>query len=747
MSKRMLIDATHSEELRVAVVENDSLVDFDFENSSKRPLKGNIYLGKIVRIEPSLQAAFVDYGGGRHGFLAFTEIHPDYFRIPVADRPADEEEAEEVPLEEEVIEVDGAQPETAGEDSVDGDLEEEVSPDSDDGAGFEDDDEEEKNPYRNYKIQEVIKSRQVVLVQVVKEERGSKGAALTTYVSLAGRYCVLMPNADHGGGISRRITDVSDRKRLKQLMEDLEVSDGMSLIVRTAGLDRSKTEIKKDYSYLIKLWAHIREQTLQATAPVLVYEDANLMRRAIRDMYMRDIEEILVDGEDGYKEVKGFMKQMVPSHAKKVQKYEGDELPLFYRYKIEYQIERMHSTEVQLKSGGYIVINPTEALVSIDVNSGRATRERHIDSTALKTNLEAAEEVARQIRLRDYAGLIVIDFIDMTSGRHNQQVEKCLKEALTLDRARVQVGRISQFGLLEMSRQRLRPSIIEATTTPCSLCGGSGIIRSVESFALQLLRALQEVSLGDKALRDLDVYIPARLAIYLLNEKRHMLSEVEERFQLRLDIKEDETLTVSGFRIESNGRTLADGSGLASDEPTKGSKKRSGSRRSKSDDKPGGRKDKPAKEKRVPQNKKEAEKSSEEEDSAEKQNTKGPKRSRNRRRNRRGSGGNTAVEVNGNVMETPQGQEDDNIGNNRLEPVKEEGVFASEEDDNIGNRIDEPAAEAKGQSKGQQRRRGSQRRSRGGQQRKSAAAGNTSQQGPTAPGNRKRGWWQRLLDS
>ena len=583
MSKRMLIDATNKEEMRVAVVENDVLVDFDFENISRKALKGNVYLGKIVRIEPSLQAAFVDYGGNRHGFLAFTEIHPDYFRIPVADRSRTEEES---PVKDEpVLDLHASGEEIGDErDSVE-DLLEQVSstnPQEEDVQADEvQKDEVQKkvfadksNPYRTYRIQEVIQSRQVVLVQVVKEERGNKGAAMTTYVSLAGRYCVLMPNATHAGGVSRRITDTGDRRRLKQLMQDLDVPQGMSLIVRTAGLDRSKTEIKRDYGYLMKLWGQIRELTIKANAPELIYEEANLLRRAIRDLYVREIEEVIIDGEDGYKEVKAFMKDMVPSHAKKVQRYREDGYPLFYKYKIERQIEKMYSMDVQLKSGGYIVINPTEALVSIDVNSGKATRERHIDSTALNTNLEAAEEIARQVRLRDLAGLIVIDFIDMSDTRHNHQVEKCLKDALTIDRARVQVGRISQFGLLEMSRQRLRPSIVESSTISCPTCAGAGYIRSAESFALQLVRVLEEICLEDKTLRELTVYIPSHIAFYLLSQKRHEISQLEERYQLSLDLKEDDKLSTIGFKIEHKGRFIIDGIGThAKGEESKDSSK------------------------------------------------------------------------------------------------------------------------------------------------------------------------------
>ena len=589
MSKRMLIDATHSEEMRVAVVEKNTLVDFDFENLSRRPLKGNLYLAKIVRIEPSLQAAFVDYGGNRHGFLAFTEIHPDYFRIPVADRAkmeaaakadAEEDDAEDAAPVLDLRESDAEDTSkdavvAAKNESAEGNQPEEILAEQKEADKAEKPapgekrkksktSEERFNPYKAYRIQEVIQSRQVILVQVVKEERGNKGAALTTYVSLPGRYCVLMPNATRGGGISRRITDMGDRRRLKQLIQDLEVPENMSLIVRTAGLDRSKTEIKRDYAYLVKLWSKIREQTLKASAPDLIYEEGNLLRRAIRDLYVKEIEEVWVDGEEGYKEVKGFMKDMVPSHAKKVQRYAEKDYPLFYKYKIERQIEQMYSTEVRLKSGGYIVLNPTEALVSVDVNSGRATRERHIDSTALNTNLEAAAEIARQVRLRDLAGLIVIDFIDMTDSRHNYQVEKCFKESLSIDRARVQVGRISQFGLLEMSRQRLRPSILEASTVVCHTCAGAGVVRSAESFALQLVRVTEEICLEEPELKELTIHMPAHIAFYLLSEKRHEISQLEERYQLKLDLREDDKLSTIGFKIESKGRFITDGVGTPS---------------------------------------------------------------------------------------------------------------------------------------------------------------------------------------
>lgn len=567
MSKELLIDSSHTEETRVAIVENNQLLDFDIENNAKKTLKGNIYLAKIVRVEPSLQAAFVDYGGNRHGFLAFTEIHPDYFRIPVSDReklnqPVDEnvKKLSDSMADEEIIEGE--------EDAID--IDESEIPDLDshspvktsEGEETAGEEPEVTNPYKLYKIQEVVKSRQIVLVQVVKEERGNKGAALTTFISLAGRYCVLMPNAQHSGGISRRITDSGDRKRLKSIISDLSLSEGSSLIVRTAGLDRSKTEIKRDYSYLTKLWEEICAETVTSSAPSLIYEEADLIRRTIRDVYSKEIDTVLVEGAEGYKYAKKYMKAMVPSHSKKVQPYKDDKCPLFFKYKIEQQIEQMYSPTIRLKSGGYIVINQTEALVAIDVNSGRATRERHIETTALNTNLEAAEEVARQIRLRDYAGLIVIDFIDMGDTRNNQLVEKKLRESLTMDRARVQAGRISQFGLLEMSRQRLRPSIMESSTVKCESCGGSGVVRSVESVGLQMLRVIEENCLNQKCSREVTIYMPSNVAFYLLSSKRHELTDIETRFKLRLNLKEDNRLINTGFKIENEtGGFIADGLG------------------------------------------------------------------------------------------------------------------------------------------------------------------------------------------
>ncbi|MEM8592439.1 MAG: Rne/Rng family ribonuclease, partial [Pseudomonadota bacterium] len=668
MGKKMLIDATHAEETRVVVVDGNKVEEFDFESQNKRQLAGNIYLAKVTRVEPSLQAAFVDYGGNRHGFLAFSEIHPDYYQIPVADREAllaeerayaeaqrkKEEEGEEprkrtrkfrsktkaedakkddavatadapdgdiagmetidIPDEEaaspmelvaetpvdtpasgetdgdetemsEAPEVEapaaeevtsGAEPEAeepAETEPSEAEVAEKETPAETDGADDEEtaeesdasnadddiesvaqeDDEEEVRPVRKprprrYKIQEVVKVRQILLVQVVKEERGNKGAALTTYLSLAGRYCVLMPNTARGGGISRKITNAADRKKLKDIANTIEVPDGAGLIVRTAGAKRTKTEIKRDYEYLQRLWEQIRELTLKSTAPAKIYEEGDLIKRSIRDLYGKEIDEVIVEGDAGYRVAKDFMKMIMPSHAKNVKHYtEG--LPLFARYQVEGYLDGMFNPTVQLKSGGYIVIGITEALVAIDVNSGKATKEGSIEDTALKTNLEAAEEVARQLRLRDLAGLIVIDFIDMEDRRNNAKVEKMMKEKLKTDRARIQVGRISGFGLMEMSRQRLRPGMLEATTQHCPACHGTGLIRSEDSLGLTILRQLEEEGTRRRS-KEVLVKAPVQIANFLINQKREHIAQIEGRHGLSVRIEADPHMVSPDYAVE-----------------------------------------------------------------------------------------------------------------------------------------------------------------------------------------------------
>ncbi|SCA58053.1 Ribonuclease E [Candidatus Terasakiella magnetica] len=531
-TKRMLIDATHPEETRVVVVDGNRLEELEFESANRKQLKGNIYLAKVTRVEPSLQAAFVEYGGNRHGFLAFNEIHPDYYQIPVSDR-----EEYEADVDDNGDETD-PDPEAAVEES---------------GADDSDQVEHNRPRYRNqrrYKIQEVIKKRQIILVQVVKEERGNKGAALTTYLSLAGRYCVLMPNTDKGGGISRKISNVKDRKRLKSVLADLSIPKGTAVIVRTAGAERTKPEIKRDFEYLMRLWSNIRDVTLQSQAPALIYEEANLIKRSIRDMYSRDIDEVLVEGEEGYRIAKDFMKMLIPSHAKKVQPYrEESKIPLYHRYQVEGQLDAMHSAIVQLPSGGYIVINPTEALVAIDVNSGRSTKERNIEETALKTNLEAADEIARSLRLRDLAGLVVVDFIDMEISRNQSAVERRIKEAMKHDRARIQIGRISPFGLLEMSRQRLRPSFTETSTEPCHFCHGTGVRRSLESTVLHVLRVIEEEGIRRRS-DEIIVHVPTQVALYILNQKRDLLAAIEERYQMAVQLLGDDSLVSPEYKLE-----------------------------------------------------------------------------------------------------------------------------------------------------------------------------------------------------
>ena len=606
----MLIDAAHPEETRVVVVRGNRLEDFDYESATRKQLKGNIYLAKVTRVEPSLQAAFVDYGGNRHGFLAFNEIHPDYYQIPVADRQAllDEEEqeesrarAEEVAQEDEQTSKRGsrqkrsrrrsAKPKAdasqASTDDTESDSENESSDDAtqlessdltetvseeaepadalEDGAddgengngdsvesvGSEDALEElpvRTRRKRSYKIQEVIKRRQIILIQVVKEERGNKGAALTTYISLAGRYTVLMPNTARGGGISRKITNPTDRKRLRKIASDLDVAQGMGLIIRTAGASRTKAEIKRDFEYLLRMWENIRDLTLESTAPTLVYEEGNLIKRSIRDLYGKGIDSVLVSGDDAYKEAKGFMKLLMPSHAKNVQLYKEPE-PIFVRHQIERQLGAMYSPHVTLRSGGYIVINQTEALVSVDVNSGKSTREHSIEDTAVRTNLEAAEELSRQLRLRDLAGLIVIDFIDMEERRNNRAVERKLKDSLKNDRARIQVGRISHFGLMEMSRQRLRAGVLEGSTSTCDLCQGTGIVRSTESMSLDILRTLEDTLMNEGA-TNLIATTSYEIALYILNQKRAALEDIESRYNVIITIAANNELLSANFAIE-----------------------------------------------------------------------------------------------------------------------------------------------------------------------------------------------------
>src|SRR5580692_6830399 len=532
MTKRMLIDAAHAEETRVVVVDGSRVEDFDFESQARKQLRGNIYLAKVTRVEPSLQAAFVEYGGNRHGFLAFNEIHPDYYQIPLADR--------EALLREEAEEGDDHHPR-----SVDDEDEDEDS-DDDDVMGDEAA-RRHRRLMRRYKIQEVIKRRQIMLVQVVKEERGTKGAALTTYLSLAGRYGVLMPNTARGGGVSRKITTATDRKRLKSLVQELGVPEGMGLIVRTAGAKRTKAELKRDYEYLMRLWENIRDRTLHSVAPALIYEEEDLVKRAIRDLFDKDIEGVWVEGEAGFKEARDFMRVLMPAQAKKVIAYR-EPTPLFVRHRIEDHLAQIYSPTVPLKSGGYLVINQTEALVAVDVNSGRATKERNIEATALKTNMEAAEEACRQLRLRDLAGLIVIDFIDMEEAKNNRAVEKRLKDCLKDDRARIQIGKISQFGLMELSRQRRRTGILEGTTHVCPHCQGAGRVRSVESSALSALRAVELEGLrggGEIVLRT-----PRDVGLYLLNAKRDYLMRLRQTHGLWVNVALDDDLAAADHAIE-----------------------------------------------------------------------------------------------------------------------------------------------------------------------------------------------------
>jgi ribonuclease E len=563
MTKRMLIDATHPEGSRVVVVSGTHVEEFDFESPTKQRIKGNVYLAKVTRVEPSLQAAFIDYGCARHGFLAFNEIHPDYYQIPVDDRrallDAQEEAGEEAG-------VNDAAPKAEGEEAR-----------ADDGAegvetlGGDEVEELTKRQVpvnRRYKIQEVIKRGQILLIQVVKDERGTKGAALTTFISLAGLYCVLMPNALRStGGISRRIADVKDRQRLRTLLSGLEVPDGIGLILRTAAQGHTRTEIRRDYENLLRLWDKIRENTLNSVAPALVNEESNLIKRSIRDVYTRDMDEVLVEGDKGYRMAKDYMKSLMPSHARKVQPYRDSHIPLFHRFQAESQLDAIHNMEVRLKSGGYLVIHPTEALVAIDVNSGRSTRERNIEQTATSTNLEAAEEIPRQLRLRDLGGLIVIDFIDMDVAKNRRSVERQLKESMKNDRARIQIGHISSFGMLELSRQRLRPSVLEASTTTCPTCGGSGTVRSTESTALRVLRAIEEEGMRRRN-EVIAAVVPTSVAFYLLNQKRSSLSEIEVRHDFQVTVSADDELVPPAYRLEPVKARIADGSAATAETGT-----------------------------------------------------------------------------------------------------------------------------------------------------------------------------------
>jgi len=598
-TKRMLVDGIHPEETRIVVTSGNKLEEFDFESQSRRQLRGNIYLAKVTRVEPSLQAAFVEYGGNRHGFLAFSEIHPDYYQIPVADREAlmrEEEEADEHDDDEgghaaaalpDADAVEGAVDDPAAQtEGAPTEADAEADPqstldadDADDASHIEqaptssepiesiggsadvlEENRERRRTHQRrhaYKIQEVIKRRQVMLVQVVKEERGNKGAALTTYLSLAGRYSVLMPNTARGGGISRKITNAADRKRLKDIVGDLEVPQGQGIILRTAGASRTKAEVKRDFEYLQRLWESVRTLTLKSTAPCLVYEEGSLIKRTIRDLYSKDIDELWVAGDDAYREAKDFMRMIMPSHAKNVQLYKDDQ-PLFSKYNVEGQLDQMFSPQVTLPSGGYLVINPTEALVSIDVNSGRSTKEHNIEDTALQTNLEAADEVARQLRLRDLAGLIVIDFIDMMENRSNRAVERRLKEALKNDRARIQVGRISHFGLMEMSRQRIRFGVVESSTHKCPTCNGTGLVRSVESVALMVMRNVEDHVLK-RPNQSINVRVPVDVALYILNGKRGTLATLEAKHGLSVTIVADDHVGPQHYAIEKGEARIASG--------------------------------------------------------------------------------------------------------------------------------------------------------------------------------------------
>ena len=560
MAKKLLIDAKQPEETRVVLLNGNRIEDFDQETTTKLQNKGNIYLARVTRVEPSLQAAFVEYGGTRHGFLAFSEIHPDYYRIPVEDRKA---------LTEEMLNAKDTSLDEVSNSQIDKDTEHtnDLETNIDNSSELLVVDEKKEKPeiiseedearpanqtkiFKRYKIQEVISKRQILLVQVAKEERGNKGAALTTYISLAGRYCVLMPNTIRGGGVSRKISKIEDRKRLKSIIEEIEMPAGMAVIIRTAGSDRTKAELKKDFSYLQNLWNTIREKTVKSTAPILINEEGNLIKRTIRDLYNSDVSEILVSGEKAFNTARSYIKEMVPSQIKRVKNFKDTKNSIFQKYNVEKQLDSMYLPSVKLKSGGYIVINQTEALVAIDVNSGRSTKERNIEETALNTNLEAAEEVARQLKLRDLSGLIVIDFIDMEGYKNQHSVEKKLKEAMSSDRARIQIGRISHFGLLELSRQRLRPSVSENYFSTCGSCGGMGVIRSVESSALKVLRKIEDTKIKNESL---DILVPSKIGMYILNEKRKSIAEIEEKLNINLSFQFDDQDSETDCKIERKG--------------------------------------------------------------------------------------------------------------------------------------------------------------------------------------------------
>ncbi len=631
MTKSMLVDATHAEETRIAVVDDGRIIDFDYESNIRQQLKGSIFLAKVTRVEPSLQASFVNFGGNRHGFLPFNEIHPDYFRIPISDREAilEEQKAymDALAAEEEAADLEEEVENESPEEIADSVSAEDDAPDSDDSEDNKEDETSEKKKGRrrnyrgrgrnraaldsrkvevvggdivegehtprptlrkNYKIQEVVKRSQIMLIQVQKEERGNKGAAVTTYISLPGRYCVLMPNSPRGGGVSRKIANYKERKRMRDILKELNVPEGMSVILRTAGVARTKVEIKRDLDYLMRLWDDIRALTLESIAPACVYEEGNLIKRGVRDIYARDIEEVVIAGESAFKEAKKFMKMLIPSHAKKVVEYKDEKIPLFHKYKIESQIVEMGGPEARLKSGGSIVINPTEALVAIDVNSGRATKERHIEETALRTNLEAAEETARQLKLRDLGGLIVIDFIDMENYRNNAKVERRLKECLSSDRARIQIGRISSFGLLELSRQRLNPSMTEAQFKLCDSCHGLGHTRTTDSTAIIALRTVEEFALTpskNKEGESITLTVTSKVALFILNHKRDLVSDIEKRHDCTIVLQVRDGLAPAEFLINDEPPVVSNNENQKKSPQNRGQKNTHRSRNNKPQDK------------------------------------------------------------------------------------------------------------------------------------------------------------------